>query len=89
MKTIVGAALLTLTSLAAAPAQGTEPTYTLTNLGAAPEAGAPLGGTLKMGINEHGDVAASRAASISSITNLFHSNALLDRQGHITWSTPC
>jgi hypothetical protein len=70
MKTIVGAALLTLTSLAALPAQGGEPTYILTDLGAAPEgtSGVPSM-TLKMGINDHGDVAASRVLNPTTLMN--------------------
>jgi probable HAF family extracellular repeat protein len=84
MKTIVGAALLTLTSFAALPAQADDPRYTLTDLGPAPEGVlAPTGGTLKMGINDRGDVAASRAL-ISNGPPGVRSQAFLYRNGRIT-----
>jgi probable HAF family extracellular repeat protein len=86
MKIIAGAALLILTSFAALPVQGAEPTYTLTDLGAAPAgvfggvSTTTLNLTLKMGINDHGDVAASRALP-NTATN---SQAFLYRNGRIT-----
>jgi probable HAF family extracellular repeat protein len=86
MKTIVGAALLTLTSLVALPAQGGEPTYTLTDLGAAPDGVWPFGDTLKMGINDHGDVAASRA--IAGFPLRHGGQALLYRHGRMLIPNP-
>ena len=87
MKIITGAALLTLASLAALPAQGAEPTYTLTDLGVAPDGVWPLGDTLKMGINDHGDVAASRAIAGFPIRRPV-GEAFLYRHGRITLVNP-
>jgi probable HAF family extracellular repeat protein len=94
MKTIASVALLTLTSLAALPAQGgepAEPTYTLTDLGAAPRGVWPFGvGVLKMGINNQGDVAGSRA--VITVPGFgaggVHSQALLYRHGRIALIDP-
>jgi probable HAF family extracellular repeat protein len=89
MKTIVGAALLTLTSFAAFPVQGGEPTYTLTDLGAAPTGVWPFGtGVLKMGINDGGDVAAIRAIITLPGVGGVHSQALHYRHGRITLVDP-
>jgi probable HAF family extracellular repeat protein len=84
MKIIAGAALLTLTSFAALPVQGAEPTYTLTDLGAEPANVRPSG-TVKMGINDHGDVAASRALTTGLPPGVgISGQAFLYRNGRIT-----
>ena len=83
----VGALLL----FAALPAQGgepAEPTYTLTDLGAAPRGVWPFGvGVLKMGINNQGDVAASRAV-VQGFGGGVRSQALLYRHGRIVLIDP-
>jgi hypothetical protein len=92
MKTIVGAALLTLTTFAALPVQGGEPTYTLTDLGTAPRGVWPFGDeVLKMGINKEGDVAGlslpSQAAPSTCARKRYSTVTAALRWSTLTWSS--